>query len=167
VHYLVDREGHVMLPFPAGMAPAEVIRAEASLPVLYGVQAATFAEGAPTADPRVLAALQFLGTYELSPLNTVTDIISVDLNRPGDLEVVTSHGSRITFGIRDLDPDFKMQVRNWVAVHQESVRLGRVIDTLDLSVTNNAPLRWLELPPGSFKSLPTQPVHGPKEIPHV
>jgi hypothetical protein len=83
--------------------------------------------------------------------------LTVDISRPGGLDVMTSQGSRITFALRDFDPMFHLQVRNWLAVQQHSVREGRVIGTLDLSVTNNAPLRWLESTEVEPQSIPVQP----------
>jgi hypothetical protein len=50
----------------------------------------------------------------------------------------------VTFGIRDTDPRFETQLRHWLAVHQDAAGRGRLIGTLDLSVTNHAPMRWLD-----------------------
>lgn len=143
VFHLVDESGRVMLPLPRGSAPAENLEAESQLPLLLGVDAAALSAGAQATDPRVLGALRFLSTFEGSSLSALTDVLSIDLSRSGELQVLTAHGSSLVFGLRESDPDFRLQLRNWEAVHRESLRSGRVIGWLDLSVTNNAPLRWL------------------------
>ncbi|MFM8358057.1 MAG: cell division protein FtsQ/DivIB [Verrucomicrobiota bacterium] len=143
VYHLLDESGRVMLPLPRGGAPAESLEAEAQLPLLLGVDAAALTAGAQAAEPRVLGALRFLSAFEESPLAALTDVLSVDLSRPGELQVLTAHGSSLVFALRDAEPGFRVALRLWEAVHRESLRSGRVIGSLDLSVTNNAPLRWL------------------------
>ncbi len=142
--YLLDESGHVLLPLPRGKAPADTVEVEASLPLLTGAQSVTFTANAAVTDPQVRGALHFLAAFEGSLMAGLTDIISVDVGRPGELEVLTSLGSRITFALRDLDPHFDQQLQAWAAVHQDAASRGRLIGTLDLSVTNNAPLHWLD-----------------------
>lgn len=159
VYYLVDEAGYIMMPFSPGAARPEVIEIEAGLPTLLGAPSASLAQGAATTDPNLIAALRLLSAYDTSPVAALTDLLTVDISRPGGLDVMTSQGSQITFALRDFDPMFQLQVRNWLAVHQQSVRQGRVIGTLDLSVTNNAPLRWLESTEVEPQSGPVQPTH--------
>ena len=143
-YYLMDDVGHVLLPLPRDKGPAETLEAEAALPLLTGAQTVPFAVNASVTDPQIRGALRFLAAFEGSVMAGLTDLLSVEVGRSGELEVLTSLGSRITFALRDADPQFEQQLQAWTAVHQDAASRGRLIGTLDLSVTNNAPLRWLD-----------------------
>lgn len=143
-HYLLDETGHVLLPLPRDKAPSDVVEAEASLPLLTGAQSVPFVVGAAVADPQVLGALRFLAAFENSVMAGLSEVVSVDVGRPGELEALTSLGGHVNFGLRDADPRFQQQLQVWTAVHQDAASRGRLIGSLDLSVTNNAPLRWLD-----------------------
>jgi hypothetical protein len=147
--YLLDETGHVLLPLPRDPATQETAEVEAFLPLLIGVSSVPFTVNAPVHDPQILGALRFLAAFENSLMAGLTELVSVDVSRPGELEVLTSLGGRVNFGLREGDPRFDQQLPAWAAVHQDGVGRGRLIGTLDLSVTNNAPLRWLD------SSLPT------------
>jgi cell division protein FtsQ len=142
--YLLDETGNVMLPFVRGQVPADSLEAEAALPLLVGVPSAPFVVGRPMGDSQILAALRFLASFEEATMAGLTDVVSVDVGRPQEIDVQTVLGSKVTFGIRDTDPRFETQLRHWLAVHQDAAGRGRLIGTLDLSVTNHAPMRWLD-----------------------
>lgn len=156
--YLLDETGHVMMPFRRNQVAAEVLEAESALPLVVGAPAVPFAVGHAVDNGQVRGALRFLAAFESSFMAGVEDVVSVDVSRPQELEVLTVFGSRINFGIRADDPAFSNQLRCWEAVHRDGVGRGRLIGTLDLSVTNNAPLRWLEAstppPEGQRQSRP-------------
>lgn len=154
--YLLDETGHVMMPFARGQAPAEALEAEASLPLLIGWPQMPFVVGRAVEESQVIAALRFLASFENSTMAGLTDIVSVDVARPQEIEVQTVLGSRVTFGVRDADLQFDTQLLQWFAVHQDPSSRGRMIGTLDLSVTNNAPLRWLDAA--------TTPVETPRPV---
>ena len=142
--YLLDDSGFTLLPFRPGQAPAEVIDAEATLPVVVGAVTTNFIPGRAIGDDPTRAALRLLASFENSSMAAISDILTLDVSQPGDLIATTSTGSRITFGRRDFDPDFTLQLRRWQAVHLESLRRNRIISTFDVGVINNAPLRWFE-----------------------
>jgi len=141
--YLLDEAGHVMLPFEKGQASPEVIETEAGLPVLMGAQGA-FVVGQATLHPGVRAALRFLADYEDSALPALTDVVSVDVSRAGEMEVRTWLGTRVTFGMPEGALGFRRALGCWEAVHLDSASRGRLIGTLDLSVTNHVPLKWMD-----------------------
>ena len=145
---LVDENGFTLLPFRPGRAPADVLEAEAALPVLVGAAATNFIPGVAVQDSQTLAALRFLSAFENSIMGGLTQVLTLDVSAPGDITAVTSTGSRITFGRRDFDPDFSLQISRWQAVHEEGAVRSRLIGTLDVSVSNNAPLRWQDLSQG-------------------
>jgi hypothetical protein len=57
--------------------------------------------------------------------------------------------------------DFEQQLRRWHTIFESGRKIGNVIGTLDLAVTNNVPLHWLEasaIPPAAPKlSKPLRP----------
>ncbi len=143
--YLVDETGFTLMPFRPGRASADIIEAEATLPVLVGVATTNFIPGLAVQEVQTMSALRFLAAFETSVMAGLTEILTLDLSSTDDIVATTSSGSRITFGRRNFDPDFSVQLRRWQAVHEDSTHQGRVVGTLDVSVMNNAPLRWLDL----------------------
>ncbi len=152
--YLLDEAGHMMLPFDRTQVPVDVLEIEAQLPILVGAPQMSLVRGRAVQDSQVRAALRFLADFEASPMAGLSEIVSVDLGRPQELEVLTVLGSRVVFAARDAEDGFAMPLLRWAAVHQDAAGRGRLIGSLDLSVTNNAPLRWLDAA--------TAPVEGPR-----
>jgi cell division septal protein FtsQ len=136
--YLLDEEGHVILPFQPGRAPVDIIESEASLPLLTGVHVESFNAGAAVDDERVRAALRLLTWFDSSELAGQTDMVSLDVGQAGSLVALTSQGAQITFGL----DDFERQLRDWRSVQERANTLNKAIASLDLSVRQNAPLRW-------------------------
>ena len=161
--YLLDEGGHVMLPFESGQASAEVVETEAGLPLVLGAQG-SFVVGQATAHPGVRAALRLLVDYEDSPMPALTDVVSVDVSRAGELEVLTWLGSRVTFGMPDASGGFRRALGCWEAVHLDSASRGRLIGTLDLSVTNHVPLKWMEAPTEPAKVVPRLSKPGRRNV---
>jgi len=151
--YLLDESGHVMLPFERGHAAPDVVESESTLPLLLGAQGA-FVVAQTTSHPGVLAALQLLSEYQGSEMATLADVVSVDVSRVGEVEAQTWLGSRVTFGIPEPGRGFDRALRLWKAVHLDSAGRGRLIGTLDLSVTNHVPLRWMDSPAEPAKVVP-------------
>lgn len=148
--YLLDETAHVLMPFEKGFAPADIIAAELALPLLNG----TTATGQSLTNPQVLAALQLLAGFDASAMAGITEPLSVDVSAPAVLTVLSAQGARVTLACEDFD----RQLREWRAVHDRSLGLGRVIGTLDLSVRGNSPLKWLEASATSSPSPAPQPV---------
>ena len=68
------------------------------------------------------------------------DIRSVDLTTPQVMTIVTGNGTEVSFSEETPEP----QLARWNRLRGESVRMGKVIAWVDLSITNNVPLRWHE-----------------------
>jgi len=86
----------------------------------------------------------------------LVDLTTVDLSIPQLLQVSTAQGGSITFAIENLE----RQLRRWRLVHDYASRSGKTIASLDLSVSNNVPARWLEAgltPPPRPKPLKPSP----------
>jgi hypothetical protein len=85
------------------------------------------------------------------------DLKRIDVSSPDVIVVTTGQGSEVTFGLSDLDH----QLRRWRRVHEEGYRQGKGnLASLDLSVANNAPARWLDpqiVPPRAKPPKTTRP----------
>ena len=137
--YLLDSEGYVMLPLEPHQRsrPAET---NGQLPVLIGVQPVDLRPGAQAGSPQLRAALRLIEVFQYSSMAELVELKQVDLTAPNVLQVTTTQGSEVTFGLSD----FELQLRRWRHVHEYGQRTGKHIAFLDLSVSNNVPARWLE-----------------------
>ncbi|MCW5556544.1 MAG: FtsQ-type POTRA domain-containing protein [Verrucomicrobiae bacterium] len=141
-YLLVDDLGFVFLPFPRGAAPVDVIESEATLPTLLGLNAAGAVAGRALTDAQSLDALRFLAAFDDSPLVVDADVINVDVGASPVLTVLTRGGAHVTLAA---DREFGEQLEKWHSVHQYSGGSnGLLIASLDLSITNNPPLRWVD-----------------------
>jgi hypothetical protein len=96
--------------------------------------------------PQVLAALKWIATFDQSPMADLVTIQEIDVSIPNLLLVSTLEGAFITFGLADFD----VQINRWHLVFEHARRSSKAISSLDLSVSNNVPVTWLEaslLPP--------------------
>jgi cell division septal protein FtsQ len=131
--FYVDGAG-VVLQFPPAsehLLRQHLIRAP--LPQLLGIHNPV--AGRVLAEPNLGPALQLLEAFEGSQMVGLTELESVDLSRRGVLEVRTSHGALVTFGLGR----FGQQLARWRRVYDYANGRGQVIATLDLSVTNHVP----------------------------
>lgn len=150
--YLLDDSGHVILPLQPGHAPPENVAAENALPLLLGYQ-----PGMPLSESNALRALEFLREYESLPTNSVPDIRSVSIAAPGILVVAAADGSEVTFGTSGT-PDYRTQILRWretlvrLADLRREARETRTLKTLDLSVSQNAPIQWVTETPSTPSS---------------
>jgi cell division protein FtsQ len=148
--YQLDAEGWVMLPLELRARATASDSSEEPLPALWGVNVNSLLPGRRLTAPQVQAALQFLVAFEQSPMAALVDIKRVEVSSPGVLVVATEQGGEVTLGLTDFD----QQLRRWHAIFEAGRKAGNAIGTLDLAVTNNVPLRWLEasaMPPATSK----------------
>jgi cell division septal protein FtsQ len=149
--YQLDVNGWVMLPLDPRYRATPLNQPDDPLPVICGINADALQPGRRLAAPQVQAALRFLVAFEQSPMAGLVDLIRVDVSSPEVLVVTNGQGSQVTFGLTD----FEQQLRRWHTVFEQVQKTGGAIATLDLAVTNNIPLRWLEasaVPPAPSKS---------------
>jgi hypothetical protein len=86
----------------------------------------------------------------------LVDIKEVDLTLPNLLQVLTSQGTEVVFGLSDLNG----QLRHWRAIYDHGQKTGKVVAWIDLSVANNIPARWLEA--SLAPQVPVKPVKTPR-----
>lgn len=152
--FYLDRAGMVMPPLPVTRSSPELTRAFEDLPILRGISPAELQPGRILLTLSVRRALKFVEQFGRSPLANQCVVRSVDLSRPDLLRITTRHGAEITLTRNDLDT----QIERWRLVHEAGLRLSKALASLDLSVTNNCPVLWLQttqIPPSSPK--PTTP----------
>jgi cell division protein FtsQ len=139
VTYYFDETGYV-IQLPEGCATvAEALRG-AGLPQLTGLDGRELRPGRPLTSPVVQGALGLIAVFENSPMAGLVDLESVNVSDPAALEVITRQGSKILFSLDRLDEQF----RRWRLVYDLGQRQGKAIQLLDLSVTNNSPVLFLE-----------------------
>jgi cell division septal protein FtsQ len=154
VHYL-DEDGYVMPPLAHWLPAGSPAPAPESLPILAGVNHADLHVGRTVESPSIYAALRLMVAFERSPMFGLDSLERIDVSSPDVLQVTTTRGSQVVLGVDQVE----WQLRRWRRVYDEATASHKAIGTLDLSVTNNAPLRWLEaeaapvLPPKALKTL--------------
>ena len=138
-NYLVDADGVAMLPlelFQRSIPP----QPGEQYPAIVGLSVNELRAGRVIDSPQVQAALRFLVAFELSAMAPLVDIARVDVSAPDVLTVTTAQQNEVTLRTTD----FEKQLNRWFLIHTKGQEQARQIGTLDLSVGENIPLRWLE-----------------------
>ena len=151
----LDAEGWVMLPLDPRQRATPLSQPPDPLPVLGGPEASQVQPGRRMTAPQVQAALQLIVAFEQSPMAGLVDLKRIEVSSPEVLVVTTGQGSEVTFALTDLD----QQLRRWHTILNEGRKTTNAIATLDLAVTNNIPLRWLEA-----SALPLATPKSPKPL---
>lgn len=137
----LDANGVVMQPLDPSQRVKPFLQADDTLPVLFGLKQMDLRPGRPVESPAVQAALQLATEFAHSPMAGLVDLKRIDVSAPSVLVVTTGQGSEVTFGLENVE----QQLRRWRQVHEEGFRMGKGnLASLDLSVANNAPARWLD-----------------------
>jgi cell division septal protein FtsQ len=155
VVYLLDGEGHVMLPLQPRQRAIPPTAAE-QYPVISGACATELTPGKAVDSPQIRAALRLVAAFEHSPMAGLVELKRIDVVSPDVLQVTTDQQSEV--GLRS--NDLERELNRWRLVYDLGVQQGRPIASLDLSVGENIPLRWLEgnpLPPSGPKVKKTSP----------
>jgi cell division septal protein FtsQ len=140
-----DETGVVMQPLDPAcrLTPAPT---NEFLPALIGVPAKDLNSGRQAESPQVLAALRLLTELDRSPMAGLVELQSINVASPEVLEAATTQGARITFSLDHFD----VQLRRWRDIYDHGQGEGKAIATLDLSISNHLPVRWMAagaLPP--------------------
>lgn len=161
----LDRSGVLMLPLNPAQRTKPFLQADDSLPVLSGLKQMDLRPGRSVDSPAAQAALQLAAEFAYSPMGGLVDLKRIDVSSPDVLVVTTGQGSEVTFALENIE----QQLRRWRQVHEEGFRNGKgALASLDLSVANNSPARFLDpkiIPPAPKPVKPprnkqkTQPRH--------
>ena len=150
--YLFDAEGVVMLPLQAHQRSAPALTND-HFPELIKVPSSELRLGKRVQSPQVVAALRWLTTFDRSTMADLVTVRDVDVSIPNLLLVSTFEGAFVTFGLAD----FERQINRWQLVFEHARRSGKAVSSLDLSVSNNVPVTWIEA-----SLAPPTPVKPPK-----
>ena len=145
VRLQLDETGHVMSPIDGRSVVAPEKQAEWSLPVVSGIdlkKLKSLAPGRPAGLPKLRAALGLIGEFRRSPLAGVVDLRVIDLSQPRILRVTTGDGGQVDLSTERL----ARQLNRWARIRAHGQKFGLAIETVDLSVTNNVPVRWMLSP---------------------
>lgn len=139
--YQVDSAGFVMPPLDNRYRADSAASQPETLPTITGVNAAELVPGRRVESAQLQAALKLLRQFDESPMVGLADIRYVDISGSEILRLGTNQGSEIIFGLNDL----AWQLQRWRSIYDYSVKQGKAVATLDLSVTNNLPAKWVDL----------------------
>ena len=145
VRLQVDESGHVMPPIAGRSVVIPEQQAEWSLPVIAGIELKTLrslAPGRAAELPKLQSALNLIRAYHRSSLAGEIDLRVVDLSQPRILRVTTGDGGQIDLATSRLSQQFS----RWARIRAHGEKYGFAIETMDLSVTNNVPVRWMLSP---------------------
>ncbi len=161
VIYDFDQAGFVMRPLDARWRsfpdPTNQV-----LPQLEGISAIDVQPGRQAESRQIRAALGLLCELERSPMAGMADLREISVATPEILEATTSQGARVTFSMDHFD----VQLRRWRQIYDQYQKWGKTIVSLDLSVSNNLPVRWAALGPAPATAPPVKiakPSHSKKK----
>ncbi|HEX4119569.1 MAG TPA: FtsQ-type POTRA domain-containing protein [Verrucomicrobiae bacterium] len=136
--YDFDEDGYTMKPLDPRWRTAPP-PADERLPILVGVQAGDVQLGRPVDSSQIQAALKLLVAFYHSPMAGMVELQRVNVSVPEVLQVTTTQGAEVTFSLNNFDPQF----RRWRIICDQYQKWGKAIATLDLSIDNNLPVRWV------------------------
>ena len=82
----------------------------------------------------------------------LVELQTINVGAPEILEATTSQGAQIDFSLNQ----FELQLQRWREIYDQYQQWGKAIVSLDLSVSNNLPVRWIAangMPPLLHKSV--------------
>lgn len=136
----LDEQGVVMFPLDPRQRTKPFLQPDEALPLLSGLNLGDLKPGQPLNSPAALAALKLASEFAYSPMAGLVDLKRIDVSAPDVIVVTTGQGSEITFGLESID----QQLRRWRQIHDLGQRTHRNVASIDLAVSNNVPVRWLE-----------------------
>lgn len=140
VTFHLDPDGYVMLPLDPRQRVTPLGQREDPLPVISGLGLHELQPGRQLESPAVQAAMQLLTEFAHSPMAGLVDLRRIDVSAPEVMVVTTGQGSEVTFGLNDLE----RQMRRWAEIHDLALRVNKSVASLDLAVSNNIPVRFLQ-----------------------
>ena len=138
--FQLDADGWVMLPLDPRLCVIPLAQVSNQLPVIAGLNVVQLQPGHRVESPQVQAALELIGAFDHSPMAGLVDLRRLDVSAPGVVVVTTEQGGEITFGLDKLE----QQLRRWREIYDLGQRMNKAVASLNLAVSNNVPVRWLE-----------------------
>lgn len=151
ITFYLDEAGYVMPLVP--FLDAANSSGFSDLPHITGILGTELRPGKQVESPQIHAALRFIVTFGRSPMANLVDLRGIDLSSPQVLHVSTRQGNDVTFSLEAPE----RSLRRWRAVYEYGLHTRRAIAALDLSVANNVPARWHEVPSAPVQPKPKKP----------
>ena len=142
--FQIDADGYVMQPLDPRSCLVPLAQVNDRLPVITGLNLFQLQTGHRVDSPQVQAALALIGAFDHSPMAGMVDLRRINVSAPGVVVVTTGTGGEITFGLENLE----QQLRRWRDIYDLGQRLNRTVASLNLAVSNNVPVRWMEASAG-------------------
>jgi cell division septal protein FtsQ len=136
--YWLDARGVVIPPIAPGLTVQK--KQPKWLPLIVGIPPAKLLPGRTVDSPALRSALQLVSRYDLSPMAGLAHLRQIDVSDSRTLGVVTWQGARVTLGLNGLDA----QLQRWRQIHDLGRQHHRAVATVDLSIKNNLPVRWMQ-----------------------
>jgi cell division septal protein FtsQ len=136
--YDFDQDGFTMIPLDSQWRTAPP-PANERLPILDGVKGGDVQLGRPVDSPQIQAALRLLVEFDHSPMTGIVEFQRINVAVPEVLQVTTTQGAVVTFSLSHFDT----QLRRWRIIYDQYQKWGKAIASLDLSIANNLPVRWV------------------------
>jgi hypothetical protein len=140
VSYFLDREGYLFGWNSVKSWGHSFSSAGMRLPIVRGIPGQELRPGRWVELEPVKSALAWAAGFKGSPMAGLVEVRSIDVSLPEVLQVQTSEGSLITFSHGRTE----QQLRRWWHVHELGRKQGKIIQSLDLSITNNSPVTFLD-----------------------
>jgi len=139
--FQLDADGYVMQPLEPRLCVIPLAQVSDQLPVITGPNVFQLQPGHRVELPQVQAALDLIGAFDHSPMAGLVDLRRIDVSLPGIVVATTDQGGEITFGLNNLE----QQLRRWREVYDLGQRMNKAVASLNLAVSNNVPVRWMEI----------------------
>jgi cell division septal protein FtsQ len=136
----LDRTGRVM-PLDASIVRPETVQVWQRLAVLTGINEREIIPGNEVTNRLAHAALNLIAVFNTSAMSGQVTLTGIDVSQPEVIELTTAEGQRIEV----LDHDFERQLARWAAIHAECSSQHVRYAWIDLSPTNNIPMRIVPL----------------------
>jgi len=135
-----DEDGVAMTQLDPRQCEPSALPNNSPLPGICGTDPREIVPGRRVKSSQVLAALQLVAAFQHSAMSSLVDIQLIDVSSPDVLQITTSQQTQIIFSTQDPD----RQLRRWHEIYQQAQRLGKGIASLDLSVPDNIPAKFVE-----------------------
>ena len=138
--FQLDAEGFVLQPLDPRLCDIPLAQMSNRLPVISGLNVFQLQPGHRVESPQVQAALALISAFAHSPMAGLVDMRRLDVSAPGVVVATTDQGGEITFGLTNLE----QQLWRWREIYDLGQRQNKTVASLNLAVSNNVPVRWME-----------------------
>jgi len=135
--YWLDARGVVISPIDPRLTVQK--KKPKWLPLIVGIPTTKLLPGRAVNSPAVRSALQLVSRYDLSPMAGLAHLRQIDVSGRETLGVITWQGARVTLSLNGLTA----QIHRWRQIHDLGRQHHRAVATVDLSIKNNLPVRWV------------------------